>query len=161
MNTNKLTQKSQEALHDAQVKATRYGHVEIDVEHVLLSLLEQHEGLIPGLFRKMDVPLESARKQLEKELSRRPRVSGSGAGAEPGKVYVTQRFNQLLVRAEDEAKHLKDEYVSVEHLVLAVIEEAPSGPAGRILHEFGINRDRFLRVLMDIRGNQQVRSATP
>ncbi len=158
MDINKLTQKSQEAVHDAQVKAVRYGHVEVDVEHLLLALLEQEQGLIPRLFNKMDIPLAEFKSQVEQELARRPRVSGPGA--EAGKIYVTQRFNSLLVRAEDEAQRLKDEYVSVEHLILAMIQDEQSF-AGKLFADFGLTNDRFLQALMSVRGNQRVQSASP
>jgi len=159
MDINRLTQKSQEALHDAQTKALRYGHVEIDGEHLLLALLEQPEGLVPRLFSKMDVPVESFKEQLERELESRPRVSGPGT--KPGELYVTQRLNHILVAAEDHAKRLKDEYVSVEHLVLALIDEGQSTAAGKIFKPFGITRDRFLQALTSVRGHQRVQSATP
>src|SRR5687768_14932156 len=109
MDLNKLTQKSQEAVQNAQTKALRYGHVEVDSDHVLLALLEQSEGLVPRLLTKMEVPVEALRKALEQELERRPRVSGPGM--EAGKIYVTQRLQKLFIQAEEEAKHLKDEYV--------------------------------------------------
>jgi ATP-dependent Clp protease ATP-binding subunit ClpB len=120
MDLNRLTQKSQEALQQAQNAALRYGHPE--VEH---------------------------------------RASVSGPGAEAGKIYVTQRLNRILMKAEEEAKRLKDEYVSVEHLVLVLIEEGSSSPAGRILRRFNISRDRLLQVLTQVRGHQRVTSATP
>jgi len=159
MDINRLTQKSQEALQEAQARAIQYGHVEIDGEHLLLALVEQEDGLIPRLLTKMDVPVESFRQALVKELERRPKVSGPGV--EPGKVYVTQRLNKLLIKAEQEAKRLKDEYVSVEHLALALLEEGESSPAGRIFTQFKITRERFLQALTDVRGNQRVTSATP
>ena len=159
MDINRLTQKSQEALQEAQARAIQYGHVEIDGEHLLLALVEQEDGLIPRLLTKMDVPVESFRQALVKELERRPKVSGPGV--EPGKVYVTQRLNKLLIKAEQEAKRLKDEYVSVEHLALALLEEGESSPAGRIFTQFKITRERFLQTLTDVRGNQRVTSATP
>ena len=135
MDINRLTQKSQEALHDAQVKAVRFGHVEMDGEHLLCALVNQHEGLIPRLLMKMDIQVDTLTQKIEEELQRRPRQSGSGA--EQGKVYVTQRFNRLLVSAEDESKRLKDEYVSVEHLMLAIIKEGSDTAAGKILQTFG------------------------
>ena len=159
MDPNRLTQKCQEAIHDAQTKAVQLGHMEIDVEHLLLALLDQPEGVIPRLLNKMDVPVDSVRSALDQELARRPSVSGPGA--EPGKVYVTQRLNQLLVRAEDEAKRLKDEYVSAEHLLLAMLGEAASTPVGRLFQQFAITKDRFLSALMDVRGRQRVQSANP
>ncbi len=159
MDANRLTQKSQEAFSEAQTKAVRFGHVEIDVEHLLAALLEQEGGLIPRLFTKMDVPLEPFKAEVEKELNKRARVSGPGA--EAGKVYITQRLNKLLVKAEDEAKRLKDEYVSVEHLLLAMVDEGKGHPSGRILSQFNINKERILTALTAIRGNQRVTSANP
>jgi len=159
MDMNKLTQKSQEALQAAQTKALRYGNQEVDGEHLLLALLEQPEGLVPRLLARMEVPAEALKAEVEQELARRPKVSGPGA--EAGKIYLTQRLQQILVRAEDEAKRLKDEYVSVEHLLLAMIEEGPNTPIGRILGRFKVTRDSFLAVLTAVRGNQRVTSAMP
>src|SRR5512143_1515044 len=102
MDLNKFTVKSQEAVQAAQTKAVRYGHVEVDGEHLLLALIEQSEGLVPRLLQKMGVPVGDLRSRLEQDLEAKPRVSGPGA--EAGKVYVTQRLNRLLVKAEDEAK---------------------------------------------------------
>ncbi|MEW5800741.1 MAG: ATP-dependent chaperone ClpB [bacterium] len=159
MDMNRLTQKSQEALQQAQTKALRYGHSQIDGEHLLLALLEQPEGLIPRLFHKMDVPVESLKTEIEQVLQKRPRVSGPGL--EPGQVYVTPRMNQILIKAEDEARHLKDEYVSVEHLVLAMIDEGTSSAAGRIFKQFNITRENLLQALTEVRGHQRVSSANP
>src|SRR4026209_661701 len=107
MDLNRLTQKSQEALHDAQTKALRFGHQEVDGEHVLLSLLEQSEGLVPPLLARAGADVDRLREDLGEELEKRPRVTGSGA--EPGKVYVTQRLNRVLEAAEEEARRLKGE----------------------------------------------------
>lgn len=100
MDIQRFTVKSQEALQEAQTKAVRYNHLEVDGEHLLLALLEQSEGLVPRLLMRMEVPVDQLKARLEQELDRRPRVSGPGA--EPGKVYLTQRLSRLLVRAEDE-----------------------------------------------------------
>ena len=159
MDPNKLTQKSQEAVQAAQTRATRTGHAEVDGEHVLISLLEQADGLFPRILQRMDVPVEALANEVERELERRPKVSGPGT--EAGKVYVTQRFQKLFVNAEDQAKRLKDEYVSVEHVVLALIEEGKGTAAGRILAQYGVTRDAFLEALTQVRGNQRVTSATP
>jgi ATP-dependent Clp protease ATP-binding subunit ClpB len=159
MDIQRFTMKSQEALQEAQTRAIRYNHLEVDGEHLLLALLEQSEGLVPRLLRRMEVPLEQVRARLEQELDRRPRVSGPGA--EPGKVYLTQRLSRLLVRAEDQAKRLKDEYVSVEHILMAIAEEGDSTAAGKILKDFGVTRDSLLKVLSEVRGHQRVTSATP
>jgi ATP-dependent Clp protease ATP-binding subunit ClpB len=156
---NRLTQKSQEALHDAQTKALRFGHTEVDGEHLLLALLDQADGLVPRLVAAAGADADRLRAGVEAELGRRPRVSGPGAA--PGQVYVTQRLSRLLDAAEREAKRLKDEYVSVEHLVLALLEEGSVSSSGRLLKESGLNRERFLSSLTTIRGNQRVTSATP
>jgi ATP-dependent Clp protease ATP-binding subunit ClpB len=156
---NRLTQKSQEALHDAQTKAMRFGHTEVDVEHLLLALLDQPDGLVPRLIDRAGANPDGLRRAVEAELQRRPRTTGPGAA--PGQVFVTQRLNRLFDTAEAEARRLKDEYVSVEHLVLAMIEEGSGGAAGRLLREHGIDRDSFLRALTEIRGNQRVTSAMP
>src|ERR1700732_1315207 len=159
MDINRMTQKSQEALQSAQGLALRHGHQEGDSDHLLLALLEQPEGLVPRLLARMDVPVDTLRTEIERELARRPSVSGPGA--EAGKIYLTQRLQQVFLRAEDEAKRLRDEYVSVEHLLLALIEEGPGSPAGRELARHGVTRDSFLAALTAVRGNQRVTSASP
>jgi ATP-dependent Clp protease ATP-binding subunit ClpB len=159
MDMQRFTVKSQEALQSAQTKAVRHKHMEVDGEHLLLALLEQSDGLVPRLLQRMEISVNQLRSRIEAELDRRPSVSGPGA--EPGKVYVTQRLSQLLVKAEEEAQRLKDEYVSVEHLLLAFIEEGNSTAAGRILKEFGVTRDLLLQALTDVRGHQRVTSADP
>ncbi len=159
MDLNRLTQKSQEALHDAQTKALRFGHTEVDGEHLLLALLDQPEGLAPRLLAAAGTDPDRVRAQVEAELGRRPRVSGPGAA--PGQVFVTQRLSRLLDAAEREAKRLKDEYVSVEHLVIALLDEGTGTAAGRLLRDEGLTRDGFLQALTAIRGNQRVTSAMP
>ncbi|HEY5869338.1 MAG TPA: Clp protease N-terminal domain-containing protein, partial [Candidatus Tectomicrobia bacterium] len=159
MDLNRLTQKSQQAVQEAQSKALRYGHVEIDGEHLLLALLEQQDGLLPRLLARMEVPLASLKSALEQALERRPRVSGPGV--EAGKIYVTQRLQKLLLQAEDEAKRLKDDYVSVEHITLALIDEGTSTVAGRLLQQFHVTRESFLAALTAVRGHQRVTSADP
>jgi len=159
MDPSRLTQKCQEALHDAQSLAVRHGHQEVDVEHLLAALVDQPEGLLPRLLNKMDVSVDTLRAELAGELDRRPQVGGPGAP--PGNVYVTQRLNQVLVKAEDEAKRLRDEYVSVEHVVLAIIDSGHDSPAGRILEQFNVTHDRFLKALSQVRGSQRVTSASP
>jgi ATP-dependent Clp protease ATP-binding subunit ClpB len=156
---NRLTQKSQEALHDAQTKALRSGHTEVDGEHLLAALLEQPDGLAPRLISQAGADPDLLRADIEAELARRPRVTGPAAG--PGQVVVTQRLARLLDNAESEAQRLKDEYVSVEHLLIALIDEGPESAGGRRLQERGLTRDRFLQALTAIRGNQRVTSAIP
>ena len=159
MDLNKFTVKCQEALQAAQTKAVNYNHQEVDGEHLLLVLLEQPEGLIPRLLQRMEVSVDAVRGRLEQELDKKARISGPGS--EPGKVYITQRLNKLLVAAQDEAKNLKDEYVSVEHILLAFINEGKGTAAGNILQEFNITRELLLKTLTSIRGHQRVTSADP
>jgi ATP-dependent Clp protease ATP-binding subunit ClpB len=158
MDPNRLTQKSQEALHDAQTKALRYGHTEVDVEHLLLALLEQPEGLVPRLLDRSGADVEALREATAGELEHRPRVSGSGAS---GEVRVSRALGLLLDAAEREAERLKDEYVSVEHLVLAMLDAGKGTAARRLLEERGISRDSLLEALTAVRGSQRVTSATP
>ena len=150
MDLNRLTEKSQEALHDAQTKALRFGHTEVDGEHLLQALLDQPDGLAPRLLTQAGADPDQLRRDVEAQLGKRPRSTGPGAA--PGQVYVTQRLSRLFDDAEREAKRLKDEYVSVEHLVLALIDD------GLIK---GITRDRFLGALTAVRGNQRVTSSMP
>jgi ATP-dependent Clp protease ATP-binding subunit ClpB len=159
MDQNRLTEMSQQALHDAQTKAIRFGHTEVDGEHLLLALLDQQNGLAPRLIERAGADPAEIHNDVERELGRRPRQSGPGAA--PGQVFVTQRLSRLLDAAEAEATRLKDDYVSVEHLLLALIEEGSATAAGRILHQHGVTRDKFLSALTAVRGNQRVTSATP
>ena len=159
MDPNRLTKKSQEAVFEAQTSSQRLGHQEVDGEHLLLALLEQDQGLFPRLLEKLEVSLDGFRTPVEEELKKRPQVSGSGV--EAGKIYVTQRLNQLLVKAEDEAKKLKDEYVSVEHFVLGFIAEGKKSFAGKHFAQFQITRERFLQALVEIRGGQRIVGDNP
>ncbi|MFZ2117983.1 MAG: ATP-dependent chaperone ClpB [Pseudonocardiaceae bacterium] len=159
MDFNRLTQRSQEAVQQAQSVALRYGHTEVDGEHLLLALLEQPEGLVPRLLAQFDVDVDALSAAVEGDLARRPRVTGPGAA--PSQVFVTQRLARVLDAAEREAKRLKDEYVSVEHILLALADEGTTSAAGRRLAEFGVTGEAFLSALTQIRGNQRVTSATP
>ncbi|WP_326613773.1 ATP-dependent chaperone ClpB [Streptomyces scopuliridis] len=159
MDMNRLTQKSQEALQDAQSAAVRLGHTEVDGEHLLLALLGQRDGLVPRLLDQAGVDPAALRTAVEGELSRRPRSTGPGAA--PGQVFVTQRLSRLLESAEQEARRLKDEYVSVEHLMMALADEGSATAAGRLLRDHGLTKEAFLSALTRIRGNQRVTSATP
>jgi ATP-dependent Clp protease ATP-binding subunit ClpB len=159
MDPARLTQKSQEALHDAQTKALRYGHAEVDGEHLLLALLDQADGIVPRLLTLAGVDAGQLHKELDADLARRPRVSGPGVS--PGQVNVTQRLSRVLDAAEQEEQRLKDEYVSVEHLLLALLSEGPSAATSRLLSQAGVTRDSFLQALTKLRGNQRVTSAMP
>ncbi|MDR1742051.1 MAG: ATP-dependent chaperone ClpB [Synergistaceae bacterium] len=159
MDFNKLTRKSQEAVSEAQSIAVSYKNQEVDVEHLLLALLRDENGLVPRMLERMNVELPALTRLVEDELSRRPKVSGGGV--EAGRVYVTQRLNALLARAEEKAKGLKDEYVSVEHLFMAMLDEGTGTNLGKILSRLGLTSERFLKALTEVRGSQRVQSADP
>jgi ATP-dependent Clp protease ATP-binding subunit ClpB len=159
MDLNKFTEKSQAALEEAQAIGTRRQHQAIDVEHLALALLEQEEGLVPRLVEKAGVSPDLLKQKINEGLDRIPRVSGdtkSGQG-----IHVTQRLNKLLVTAQDEAKKLKDEYVSVEHLVLAMFSEPATSEIGKAFKAVDFRRENFLKALTEVRGNQRVTSANP
>ena len=156
MDTVKLTQKSQEALHEAQTQAIHRNHIEVDGEHLLFALLQRADGLCSSVLARMGVdPLDLSR-QVELDLESRPMVTGSGA-----EIYPNRRVQQILSHAEGEAGKLKDELVSVEHLLLALIEEGVGTKSGEILARYGVTRDRLLSALRSIRGNQRVTSENP
>ncbi|MFC1498248.1 ATP-dependent chaperone ClpB [Verrucomicrobiota bacterium] len=159
MDSNNLTQKVQEAVQAAQVKALRYSHQEVDGEHLFLALLEQESGLLPRLMERLGAPILTLLSRCEEDLERRPQVTGGAT--ESGKVYVTQRFKVLLVQAGDEAKRLKDEYVSVEHVLLAFVGEGEKSFIGRLCIELGITRESVLAELKAIRGQQRVTTDMP
>ncbi len=159
MDANKLTKKTQEAMQSAQDEAVKRGHIEVDGEHLLLALLQQQGGLVPRLLQKADVPVDNLLSELRKELERRPSVSGPGV--EAGKVYVTQRLNRLLLKAEEEAKQLRDDYISVEHVLLAMIEEGGATATGKLFKQFNVGRQRLLQALTAVRGNQRVTTPDP
>ena len=159
MDPGRLTQKMQEGLHDAQTKALRYGQTEVEVEHLLLALLDQPDGLALRLLERSDVDVQRLRAAVERHLEGRPRTSGPGAA--PGQVYVSRALSRLLDSSQREAERLKDEYVSVEHVLLAMIALGSEAAAGRLLSEQGVTRERFLESLARLRGSQRVTSATP
>jgi ATP-dependent Clp protease ATP-binding subunit ClpB len=158
MDINRLTEKAQEALRNAQTEAARRSHQQIDVEHVLLSLLDQEAGLARSLFERAGIDIDAARRQVDQELEKVPKVTSSTGG--PGDIYVTSRLNRILVQADDEARQLKDEYISIEHILLAVLQDKV-GASARILSGLGLTRDRFMQALRQVRGSQRVTSQNP
>ena len=157
MDINRFTEKLQEAVRASQSQAVRYSHQQIDIEHLLLSLLEQEGGLAASILTHAGVNVPSLSARLEQELAKMPKVTGPSGP--PDQVYVTGALNRLLATAEDEAKKLKDEYISVEHVLLAAADDR--GRIGNIFKEFGATRDRLLQALREIRGNQRVTSPNP
>ncbi len=153
MNIQKFTQKSMEAISDCEKLAYEYGNQEIEQEHLLVALMRQSDGLIPMLIEKMEINKQHFTDTAVRYLEKRVKVSG-------GQIYVGQYLNKVLISAEDEAKQMGDEYVSVEHLFLSLIRY-PNGAIKEIFREYGITRDRFLQVLSTVRGNQRVTSDNP
>ncbi len=157
MDFNRLTEKMQEAIRAAQAIAIQHGNQQIDVEHLLLALLDQEGGLAPSILNKSDIRVDALRGRIQQEIDRIPKVSGQAAS--PDQVYVTPRITKLVTEAEQEAKRLKDEYTSVEHILLAATGD--TGPTGKLFREFGITRDRLMRALQDVRGSQRVTNQNP
>lgn len=153
MNISKFTQKSIQAVQELEKCAYDFGHQEIEEEHLLYILLNQDESLILKMIEKMEIDTQYFKNSVEQLLSKRPRVSG-------GKPYVGQYLNKALVEAEGEAKAMGDEYVSVEHLFLSILSN-PSPEMKSLLKEFGITRERFLKALSSVRGNQRVTTDNP
>ncbi len=159
MDLNKFTQKSQEAVQEAQNVAVRYGHQQIDAPHLLLALVEQENGLVQSILRKAGFEPKAYANAVEAELGRLPKVTGPGA--QPGQVYITPGLQEVLVKAEQTARKMTDEYTSVEHLFLALTELPASSPVGRVNASFGLDANKVLSVLTEVRGKQRVTSANP
>ncbi len=157
MDFNRFTEKLQEAVRAAQSIAVQHGNQQIDTEHLMLALLDQEGGLAPSILNKADIRVDALRTRFQQEVDRMPKVSGPAGG--PDQVYVANRITKLLSQAEDEAKRLKDEYVSVEHVLLAATED--SGATGKLFREFGITRERLMRALQEVRGSQRVTNQNP
>ena len=153
MNIQKFTQKSIEAVNDCEKLAYEYGNQEIEQEHLLVSLLQQNDGLILKLIEKMEINKEHFMDNALRHLEARVKVSG-------GQVYIGKNLNQVLISAEDEARQMGDEYVSVEHLFLSMLKY-PNRAVKEIFKEYGITRERFLQALSTVRGNQRVTSDNP
>src|SRR5580700_3379091 len=157
MDFNRFTEKLQEAVRAAQAIAVQHGNQQIDTEHLMLALLDQEGGLAPSILNKSDIRVDALRSRFQQEVDRIPKVSGSTGG--PDQVYVSTRITKLLTQAEDEAKRLKDDYISVEHVLLAATEDG--GATGKLFREFGITRERLMRALQEVRGSQRVTTQNP
>src|ERR1044072_1974270 len=158
MDSSKLTVMSRQAITDAQNLARRLSHNEVDTWHLLAALLSQENGIVPGLLDKMSLTANGGQLAVERELDRLPKVSGS---VDTSKIYVTQAVNEVLTRAEDEAKSLKDEFVSVEHLFLGLIGVGKPDALKKLFKSFGIERAKILGALKELRGAQRVTTDNP
>jgi ATP-dependent Clp protease ATP-binding subunit ClpB len=158
MDIQKFTQKSQEALQLAQTKAVAFGHQQVEPKHLLLALIEPGDSLVRRLLQRMEVPADKLQQAVEQELQKLPRVSGPGFAAD--KILLTQELAQVLTAAEAQAQQMRDEYVSVEHLFLSLLQSAKNGLRD-LLRKFAIDETKFLNALKEVRGNQRVQSANP
>src|ERR1051325_9685468 len=157
MDINRFTEKAAEAVRAGQTLATRYNNQQIEVEHLLLALLEQQGGLVPSILTRAGINVDTLRAAIERDVGRLPKVTGPSGPVD--QVYITARLNKVFVAAEDEAKKLKDDYISVEHLLLAAIDEG--GAASRALKAAGATRDRIEKALVEVRGHQRLTSQNP
>ena len=155
MNIEKYTQNAQQTVVECQNIATSMGHQMVDGEHIHLALLQQKDGLIPKLLKSMGVDEKKVTADVQAELDKLPKVSGGGDS-----MYGTRRFNNIFMNAEKMAEQFTDEYVSVEHIYLALLAENGT-PSARIFNRYGITRERFLQALNSVRGNQRVTSQNP
>ena len=156
MRLDKFTLKAQEALQASQQVAERFGNQQIEPEHLMRAILEQKEGVIPPLLGKIGANQAQLVEAFEAAIDKLPKVSG----ASTGQLYISPRTKNVLDKAFEEAEQMKDEYVSLEHILLAVTEEK-EGDAARILAEAGITRDTILKALVDIRGGQRITDQNP
>jgi ATP-dependent Clp protease ATP-binding subunit ClpB len=157
MDLNRFTEKAREVIVSSQKIASRLNQQQIDLEQVLSAMLEQERGLVPTVLAKAGIPVDPLRVRLQMELEKLPKVTGPSGAAE--NQYVSGRFTKMMAGAEDEAKALKDEYISVEHLLLAMLPD--KGIVGTILKDLGLNRSRVLSALQEVRGNQRVTTQNP
>ncbi|WED64990.1 ATP-dependent chaperone ClpB [Synoicihabitans lomoniglobus] len=155
---NSLTQMSRQAVTDAQAEARRRNHHEVDTWHLLHALLAQEDGIVPALVEKLDLTVSALQLSTQRELDRLPAVSGS---VDASKIYVTQAVNEVLTRAEKEAKQLKDEFVSTEHIFLGIVEVAKPDSIAKAIKSFGLDRVRVLKALQTLRGAQRVTTDNP
>ncbi|MCI1945932.1 ATP-dependent chaperone ClpB [Clostridium luticellarii] len=158
MDINKLTVKAQQSINEAQLIAVRYNHQQIDVIHLFSALVFDENGLIPNIFGKMSVDVKSLVNETENVLDKMPKVLGEGA--QRGSLYAARRFEDVFVKAESIAKNFKDSYISVEHLMLSIMEIHSEDVDG-ILKKFNITKSAFLETLSQVRGNQKVDTQDP
>ena len=157
MNVDKMTLRVQQALNDANVTAVKFNHQQIDLIHLFSALVEQDDGLVPNVFTKMGVSIKSIKDSINKELDSMPKVLGESVG----NVYITRKVEEVLIKAEEISKQFEDSYVSVEHLMLAIMEVDKNSQVSKILKQYNVTKDSFLKVLSDVRGSQRVETQDP
>ena len=159
MNVDKMTIRVQQALNDANLIAVKYNHQQIEVIHLFAALVEQDDGLIPNILTKMNVDVRGLKSTLNRTLDTMPKVLGEGANNSG--VYITRKVEEVLIKAEELAKKFEDSYISVEHLMLAILDKEKLGPVGDILKSYNINEKNFMQVLTEVRGSQRVETNDP
>jgi len=159
MNIDKMTLRVQEALNNASLVAVKYNHQQVELIHLFSALVEQEDGLIPNILTKMGIRVKSLDEDVNKVLDNKPKVLGEGANSSG--VYATRQIEEVLVKAEDIAKKFEDSYISVEHLMLAIIEVDKNGEVKKLLDKYNINKKNFMEVLKEVRGNQRVETQDP
>ncbi len=157
MDISKFTQKTQEALASAQELVLASKNTEIDIEHLLFSMLEEEEGLFSVILSKASVSLEDAKKSFNELIQKKPKITGS----ETPKVYISAKLNELLVNAKNEAKKLNDEFISIEHIILSIFNLDKNHPISKIFSNLNFTKESFLQILNSVRGNQRVTSQNP
>ncbi|NYC95267.1 ATP-dependent Clp protease ATP-binding subunit ClpA [Clostridium acetobutylicum] len=158
MDVDKLTLKVQQAINDCQTIAVRYNHQQIDTIHLFMAIISQEDGLIPNILGKMGADVETVKRDTEAELDRMPKVLGEGA--QNASIYATRRFEEVFVRGEKISRDFKDLYISVEHVMLALMD-IDSGAIKSILDKNNISKKEFLKALREVRGNQRVDTSDP
>lgn len=159
MDVNKMTVRVQNALNDAFAEAVKSNNQQVDVIHLVYSLVTQEDGLIPNIIDKMNISVDSLKHTLELEIKKLPKVTGSGANAQG--VVATRQINTVLLKAEEISKEFGDSYISVEHVMLSIFDSEANTNIGRIFNQYGLNKQEFLNVLGQVRGNQRIDSNDP
>jgi ATP-dependent Clp protease ATP-binding subunit ClpB len=159
MNIEKMTLRVQQSLNEASLVAVKYNHQQVELIHLFTALVEQEEGLIPNIFTKIGVNIKTLDSELNSILNNMPKVLGEGANSSG--VYATRQIEETLVKAEDIAKKFEDSYISVEHVMLAILEIDKRGEVKKLLDKYNVNKKNFMEVLKEVRGNQRVETQDP
>ena len=157
MNIDKMTLRVQQALSDANATAVKYNNAQIDLIHLFSALVEQEDGLVPNIFTKMGVNVKALSSSINSALDSMPKVTGEGLG----NVYITRKVDEALIKAEEISKKFEDSYISVEHLMLAIMDVDKNTEVSKILKQYNITKDNFLKVLSEVRGSQRVETQDP
>ena len=159
MDIERMTVRVQKALNEAYNEAVKHHNQQVDSIHLFAALVNQEDGLIPNLLEKLNISIESIRHTIDSELNKLPQIYGEGVSSQG--VTASRRINEILLKAEDISKDFKDSYISVEHVMLALIYMESNSNVGKILKQYNINKSDFLNVLSQVRGNQRVETQDP